>query len=827
MLTWTPARWKRASTLIDDALARPKAERKAFLRAACPDDDALRTEVEAMLALQVDDHPLLDADAAHVGAPLVVHAEDTDRTDATVERYRLVRSLGRGGMGVVYLAERADGQFQQQVALKLLTRAAPEAVRRFRAERQILAALNHPGVAQLLDGGVAEPTPAQPDGVPFLVMEYVDGEPITDYARRRRLVVEDCLRLVLDVAEAVQHAHRKLVIHRDLKPSNILVAEGDAGQPQVKLLDFGIAKLLDREALAPGLTAVTTATGLGLMTPAYAAPEQVTGAPCDVTTDVYQLGVVLYELLTGTLPFDLDGATPTEAARTICETDPAPPSEAAARANDQETQTRGRTLRGDLDTLVLKALRKVPARRYASMEAFADDVRRYLDGRPLAARPDSTAYRLRLFARRHRGPLVVAVVIAALLVVLGVRERTLRVEAEAARAAAVAERERAEQEASKAEQVSSFLTGLFEAADPERAQGEAVTARELLNQGLARVDKLQASPVVQAQMLHTIGNIHRRLDHFEEAERALGRALEIRESHFDAGHPDLIASYQTLGLLLRDREQMAAADTLLGLAVKSQKARVGPNHEDVATALMRWAYVQRRLEKLEQAEASIREAIAIQTALYDGPHMGTAESLFNLAAILRDRGNTNDALTAQHRSLAMARALTEGPHPGVAANLNNLSILYEMQEDWEEAAALCAEAVAMNKQLYGERHSETATAIANLGDIRRQQGRYAEADSLLQEALDIRISVYGPSHTRVAETLRSMGNLSRLRQRFAEAESLLQRTLRINRDELGPAHPRVIGTLRDLGELARQRGDDEQAQRYIQEARALQRQGAL
>ena len=401
-------RWTQIQTLFNAVLEQDPAARDAFLHTACADDPDLLAEVRSLLAADADAHPLLDSLAIEAIA-LPADLLPDGILPAEGERvgpYRIVEPLGRGGMGAVFLAERADGQFEQQVALKLIRGGAGSAqiVRRFQSERQILARLQHPHIARLLDGGLTE------DGQPYFAMEYVDGVPLDQYCEVHDSPIEDRIQLIRAACDAVQSAHRQLVVHRDLKPANILVTVDG----QVKLLDFGIAKMLTgaEDAMGDPMGApALTQTGHAVMTPAYAAPEQLRHEPVTTATDVYALGVVLYELLAGERPYDLSGCSPAEIERIVSEQAPRPPS-AVAPAHRQ------RRLRGDLDTIVQKALRKEPERRYTSAEALADDLQRHLEGRPVEARPDTAGYRTRKFVQRHRAGVTATAAVVVLIATL-------------------------------------------------------------------------------------------------------------------------------------------------------------------------------------------------------------------------------------------------------------------------------------------------------------------------------------------------------------------------------------------------------------------------
>jgi serine/threonine-protein kinase len=540
--------WKRVNELLNAALERAPEARKAFLDDAC-DDEAIRDEVELLLAEMdaADDSGFLDQPVgAHAGA-LAQEAFDLDSDSSAppwegrrIGPFEVVRELGRGGMGAVYLAERVDGEFEQQVALKVIKRGmdTDHVLQRFYNERQILAQLEHPNIARLHDGGMTE------DGLPYFVMEYVDGEPITEYCNAGRLSVDDRLDLFVQVCDAVQYAHQNLIVHRDLKPSNILVTDDGT----VKLLDFGIAKLLSKEDRVP-----ITQTGMRVLTPRYAAPEQVRGGVVTTATDVYALGLVLYELLTGHRPYRIDRHVQSEIERVVCEVEPVRPS-TAVRSVQEVERPDGRTdtitpetvsaarssraarlrrrLRGDLDTIVLMALRKEPERRYPSAEALREDVRRHRSGQTVTAQPDTLAYRAKKFVGRHRWGVGTTVLIVFIL--MGFTFQVMQ------------ERDRAQTEAEKAEQVTEFLISLFDASNPYAAaeSPEDMRVADLLD---AAEQELQAesprNPLVQATLFHTLGRVNNRLSRYEKADSFLTRAHTVRHRLLPEDHPDLYHSY--------------------------------------------------------------------------------------------------------------------------------------------------------------------------------------------------------------------------------------------------------------------------------------------
>ncbi len=522
--------WQRADELLDEALDLPPGQRSPFLDRACGDDPQLRGLVERLISAAELEDPEFKSGGALKG-PLgdrirTELAEEESLAGATVGRYRIVREVGRGGMAVVYLAERADGQFRQEVALKLLSAGlvASHVSRRFDRERQILARARHPGVARLLDGG------AGPGGRPYLVMEYVDGRPIDRYCDEERLTPEARLKLFLQVARVVEDAHRNLVVHRDIKPSNILVtAEGHA-----KLLDFGIAKLLDPEATSGD--AAVSGSAIRLMTPAYASPEQVRGLPVTTASDIYQLGLLLYALLTGRFPYDLGtggNGDPAERMRAIVQKEPARPSMAASsaegwpppgqdpRAPEEIAAARGttvvrlrRTLSGDLDAILGRALAKEPEKRYGSVAQLIEDIERHLEGRIVTARQDSWAYRTGKLVRRHSAVFATAAIAVLLVLALGLVYTS----------GLARERDRARQEAAREARVSGFLRTLF---DVPPGAGP-LTPRQILDRAVARVDlELAGEPDVQSDLLALLSGMYKDLGLVAEAKVLQARSEEL------------------------------------------------------------------------------------------------------------------------------------------------------------------------------------------------------------------------------------------------------------------------------------------------------------
>jgi serine/threonine-protein kinase len=786
-------RWRRALDLLDGALDLPAAERARFLELACGEDDELRAQVETLLAADTAASPLLDAPfdaAAALAGSIDADAPETP-TDSRIGAYRIVGELGRGGMGAVYLAERADGQFEHRVALKLVRRGIESAdvVRRFLHERQILARLEHPHIARLLDGGLTEA------GLPYFVMEYVEGEPITSHCDGRRLPLTARLRLFADACDAVALAHRNLVVHRDLKPSNILVTPDG----QVKLLDFGIAKLLDESASAAD--ADRTRTGMFLLTPEYASPEQVRGAPVTTATDVYALGAVLYELLSGRRAHRLMQHSPAELARVVGEVTPPPPSEAVAHSRPTSgvaaaagpLVTHGadgkrleRMLRGDLDAIVMKALRKEPQHRYPSVDALLEDLERQRAGLPVAARRGTVAYRARKFFRRNRGA-----VAAAALVVVSLMAGLVA----ATQQAAVAARESA-----RALEVTEFLRGLFRVSDPAQARGREPTARELLDSGVVRVTReLGNEPELQAEMLTLLGSIYRELATLNRADTVLRHAVDLREKLYGPNDARVASSLNELGGLLLVTGDYAAADSVLRRALAIRERALGARDTLVAVSLNNLAVARVNLGDDAEAERLYRRALAIDRRVHGPNHRQVATDLANLGSLLRRKAEYDAADSVISAALAIRRRRLPAGDPSTASAIEELAVLRNAQGRSEEAERLYRESLAVRRTAYGDEHPDVALSLGGLASTLTQIGRLGEAAPLFQQALAIQEHVFGPDHDRTVTTL---NNLATLRYRMGDLEAAskgMRDVVTRWRRALGDRHPRVLTGVNNLG----------------------------
>ena len=724
-----PARWRLIQDLFHAAADLPASEQHAFLESRTEGDPTLVAEVEALLVEDRTPGSFLDRSLPEVANHLL-----GPDSPGRVGPYRVLRLLGEGGMGVVYLVERED--VGGRAALKLLRDGwvSPSRRARFLTEQRTLAQLDHPAIAQLHDAG------ALPDGTPWFAMEYVEGVPLTEYCRARSCSLAERLRLFRAVCEAVQHAHRHAVIHRDLKPSNILVKPDGA----VKLLDFGIAKHLD----PTGPATDPTRTGLRLMTPAYAAPEQVEGGRLGVQTDVYALGVLLFELLAGRLPFELTGLQPHEAARRVLEQEPPRPSQVAGRPVQAS-----RGAWADLDVLCLTAMQRDPARRYPSVEALIRDLDHHLAGEPLDARPDSLAYRAGKLLRRNARSVLVASAVG--LAVLGV---TAYASVRLARA-----RDAVAAEAARTQRIQQFMLQLFEGGTGEVGPSSDVKVVDLVDRGVREAQSLEAEPAVEAELLQTLGGIAQNLGRLDQAGALLARALELRRTAF------------------------------------------GPDHPDVARSLVASAQLSSARGDYGEAEKQTREGLAILRRHLSRNDPEVARAVSALGRILENAGRYPDAI----RELEEAVRLQTG-RPGLegdlSASLTELANCHFYVGQYAEADALNQKVLALDRRLYGPRHPHIADDLINLGAVQFEGGHYAEAERWNREALEIMTAWYGPDHPETASAQTILARSLLRLERRDEARVLLTSALATQERVYGPVHPRVASTLNELGIVARDQG---------------------
>ncbi len=724
--------------------------------------------------------------------------------------YRVLRTLGTGGMGEVYLAERADAEFEQQVAIKVVHGGAlgGNMHSRLKLERQILAQLEHPNIAHLTDGG------SLPDGRAYIVMEYVDGIAIDLYCDSNRLDVAARLKLFQTVCAAVHYAHQNLIVHRDLKPSNILVTA--AGVP--KLLDFGIAKLLDERQARQHTLAVTQAD-IRIMTPDHASPEQVTGQPITTSSDVYVLGVLLYKLLAGSGPFVITSVRLTEIERAICERDPRPPSQAVNTDESEESRSIAesrstnpkrlvRTLAGDLDNIVLMAMRKEPERRYSSAQQMASDIQRYLEGRPVIARRDTWSYRSSKFVRRHWLPVTAGVGAAALVLAFAANtyRQSLRIAAERDRVAQ--QRERAEHERARAEEVSSFLINLFKLSDPEENRGNQVTARELLDSGAKRLQTgLQDQPETRAALLSTVGAVYDSLGQYQDAVPLLNESLRLQDQSHDASH---IETLLELGRAHIGTGDLHGAEQPLQEALHLAQIEFGAKSLESGLSLWSLGLLRYQQGQISQSKDLYVQSLAILEQR-SAPPTEIAVVLDDLSKVYTREQQWVLAKQTWERALEIDRRVLGDDHPRVAFLLENLAIVAQNMGELKQAEALYLDSLGREERAYGDRHPETALVKGNYGLLLQREGRLAEAEPLLRSVLDTRLSLLGPDHYMVGYSRVSLAMLLHDKGDLPGAESQFRQALAIYDKSLPDNHQYRASLLTYFARLLVDRGKIDEA----------------
>jgi serine/threonine protein kinase/tetratricopeptide (TPR) repeat protein len=785
-----PARWRKLSPYLDEALDVPVDDRASWLAALSARDTALAADLQTLLA----EHAAADERKFLAGAVVTsLHAgRSSSLVGQVVGAYRLVSTIGQGGMGTVWLAERCDGRFEGRAAVKLLNIALMgRAVEgRFRREGHILARVTHPHIAHLIDAGVTDA------GQPYLVLELVDGRPIDRYCAEQALPLDARIRLFLQVLDAVAHAHANLIVHRDIKPPNILVgADG-----QVKLLDFGVAKLLESESgEAAGTSALTREAGAAL-TPEFAAPEQLTHGRVTTATDVYALGLVLQILLAGRHPADGALGSPAALIRAIVEDEPprmsevvfGPPGDPATQSLHAErcgtTPARlRRALRGDLDTIVARALKKSPTERYASVSALADDLRRYLRGDPIGSRPDSLRYRAAKFVRRHARAIgATAAVVAILAATIGFYTTRL-----------ASERDRAQREAARASKVSDALTGLLMTVDPisNRATREGLTVRGLLDAGVDRVQQqLADEPAAQADILTSLGGVYRRFGAYDQAQRLLEQALVSGEQAFGDEHLRIAQTLVELGALLTERGDYAAAARNVERSLEIRRRLLGTGNADVASTMVQLGRLYQDRGLNDRAEPLQREALAIRRRVAGEDDWVTAVSLNDLGSVLRLNGDLDGAEAILRQCLELNRKVRGERHANTAIAVHDLGLVALARHDFGTAEALLRNGLDIYRESLGEAHPLVAAGLNSLAHVLVGQRRYDEAAAVLTQALEIARAALGDDHQLVAIYMVNLAAVQLAREKPAEADPLLRRALEIRSiaPEIVPSRRRTL-----------------------------------
>jgi len=774
-------RWELVKDLVHQALQLQAEQRVPFLDAACS-DASLRAEVESLLAANEQVRSSFLQSPPLGGKPFhdIAGSGILKPGETFAQRFQLIRRLGEGGMGQVWLAEQTS-PVRRQVALKLIKAGMYDeaVVQRFQSERQSLAIMDHPAIAKVFDAGTEH-------GQPYFVMEYVPGMPISEYCDQKKLSIKPRLELFIQACEGVQHAHQKAILHRDLKPANILVVEVD-GKPMPRIIDFGLAK-----ATTPRMDGESLFTHLGSFvgTPGYMSPEQADpgGKDIDTRTDVYSMGVVLYLLLTGAPPLDLNQRNQplAELLRRLREEEPQRPSTKVSRDKERSTVTaaaRGTEptrlvslLRGDLDWITMKALEKDRARRYGTPSELAADIKRYLNHEPVIARPASAAYRARKYFRRHRVAVaVVAFLIALLTAFVGVQAVELR---------------RITRERDRANRITDFMTGMFKVSDPSEARGNSVTAREILDKASNDISSgLAKDPEVQAQMMAVMARTYHNLGLYARARDLGQRAFDARLSLFGHHDPRTLESLAQLGWTLDRGGHYSDAEKLERQALADERQVLGPENPLTIETMDHLSVILEDVGNNNEAEKVAREVIEVSSRTLGPEHAQTLLAINHLGRALWFQSRYPEAEQQYRRLLDVDRRVLGADHPQTLSAMNSLAVTLMAEHHNAQAEEMYREALAVQQRVLGPEHQTTALTLSNLAVLVTYEGRLNESEKLDREAVRIRSRSLGPEHP---ETLNSQQNLADVLLReghFQEAEKLQRETMAIQARVVGPENP--------------------------------------
>lgn len=837
--------WEKIETIIDQALDLPEEERQPFIEQKCGDNPQLKSEVTLLLESIFDSEGWLEDPQDYKKDFYEEISDDIDllSTNQTligkkVGAYSIREKIGEGGMGMVYRAERSDGKFDHQVAIKIIRRgqATDENIRRFQREQHILAGFNHPNIARLFDGGTTD------DGFPYIIMEYISGAPIDDYCKTNNCNIDEKVALFQQVLEAIRYAHENLVIHRDLKPGNILVDENG----NVKVLDFGISKLLEDDS-----DTALTHTGARLLTPRYAAPEQIRQKNITTATDMYALGVVFYKLLTGEGPFELNDLSHYEMEQVILQTDPLKPSHKARSTNLKKE------LQGDLDAIALKAIRKESESRYRMANEFLQDLQNYQKGLPVSARDDSLQYRTHKYIKRHaKGIMVAAGILVLIFSFFGFYSWRI-----------TQERNQAQFQAQRAEEVKGFMLSIFDETNPELAKSlkKDLSAKQLLRSGIDKAEQeLQEQPQIYSEMLSSISHALINLDDYESANAALRKALNKSKNE---AHNATTASLYTDLSELKLYEGKVDSANFFGLKAKisSRNLPTGAastfinakaNHMYGLTkafqakydssvvyylkadSLYKKAGQENNVEYIEnlrslgeiltvkgdfeQAEKYLQKALEAFQAKYNRPHLNTLSTQSQLGNLYMSIGDHQTAQKVFAETLEKTISLLGKTNYEVAKTYNRIAVNYISLAQYDSAVTYSERALDIYDQIYDDKaHTDILSSLNNLALAKDYQGKTSEAIEIYRDIISKKEQKNGTDHPKNAVAMYNLATILQLNKSFNEAYDLMQRVLKIQKKSLGEDHPYISLYYINLGSIQRDLKLYPQASQSFQKAKAI------
>ncbi|MCC5942341.1 MAG: serine/threonine protein kinase [Balneolaceae bacterium] len=825
--------WNRVQTLFKEIVDLDPDTRQERMESVKTEDPFLYDELLSLLQADAVKTSLIDGYALEKFSLTDIIPQEGIR----IGPYEITRLIGSGGMGNVFLAKRVEGGFDQQVALKLIKLGmdSDEFHKRFERERSILARLKHQNITNLTDGGITS------QGRPWFAMDYVEGIPISVYCREKKPDLNERLRLFLMIVSAVQYAHKNLVVHSDLKPDNILVTDSD-GPPQIKLLDFGVARLVD--------PAHSKEESIRALTTLYASPEQLEGKPVTTSSDIYSMGVILYELLSGVLPYQLNGRTIPEFSKMIRSTVPAPPGDAA---NSEEYRGFRKRVSGDLDNICLKALSADPDQRYETAEQLADDIQSYLNHRPVTASPGTRAYRAGKFIKRHRVGVFAAATILVILI-SGITAFAWQYQV------AATERDRAQKEADTSRQVASFLQGLFEVTDPQVSRGDTLTAFTMLERGAEQIEtELTGNPELLAEMLDILGTAYYNLWDFRKSEEMFSRSESYKRQIYPEDHLSFSVNYHYMGNIHIQNGNLEAADSSLSAAIRIRRANLRQDHPDIASTLQLLGFLNQNQGNFQKAEELYSEALAIyeeqssdnpdnameaaslksslglifltnarheeaaelfqdavsyiQTNL-GGDHPRIINYLANLGTAHSRMGNTEQAERYLIQSVETAREIMGNHHPLTANTLIRYSNFLSDQDEYQQVEQLSREALQIYTDFFDDDHPFIPTIINNLANSLDNQGKYTEAKELHRVSLARRMELYGSESHQVAMSYVNIAATLRNKEKYDLALEYFHRALQIEIDVYGENHPEPVYTTLSIAYVHKLTGENGKAEEY-------------